>query len=128
VSTAAQILVLGIAGIALVLIVWLVRRGSLKERFALVWTAIGVGMVALALLRPVLDRLSENLGIESGTTTLFLIAILFLLGLVLHLSVIVSRLEEKVRDLAEAHALAEAAHQDGKSNKFEATVRPTDDG
>ena len=127
-STAAQILVLGIAGIALVLIVWLVRRGSLKERFALVWTAIGVGMVALALLRPVLDRLSENLGIESGTTTLFLIAILFLLGLVLHLSVIVSRLEEKVRDLAEAHALAEAAHQDAMSTESEATVRPTDDG
>ncbi len=114
-STAAQILVLSIAGIAVIFIVWLVRRGSLKERFALLWTAIGVGMVALALLRPVLDRLSENLGIESGTTTLFLIAILFLLGLLLHLSVVVSRLEEKMRDLAEAHALAEAASEDSET-------------
>jgi len=126
-STAAQVLVLAIAGIALVLIVWLVRRGSLKERFALVWTAIGIGMVALALLRPVLDRLSENLGIESGTTTLFLIAILFLLGLLLHLSVVASRLEEKVRDLAEAHALAEAARQDRASAKPESTIQPADD-
>lgn len=127
-STAAQILVLVVAGLSLILIIWLVRRGSLKERFALVWTVIGVGMVALALLRPVLDRLSENLGIESGTTTLFLIAILFLLGLLLHLSVIVSRLEEKVRDLAEAHALAEAAHEDARSAQSEATIHPPDGG
>ena len=116
-STGAQILVLGIAVVAFVVILWLVRRGRLKERFALLWLGIGGGLFALVAVRPLLDRLSRELGIESGTTTLFLAAILFLLGLILHLSVIISGLEEKVRDLAEAVALTEAA----------APVEPTDD-
>ncbi len=126
-TVAAQIAVFVIAFLGLGLVVWLVRRGSLKERFALIWLAVGIGMVVLALIRPLLDRLSDSLGITSGTTTLFIMAILFLLGLVLHLSVIVSRLEEKVRDIAEAHALAVAEWQDA-STRSEAPVGGSDDG
>jgi hypothetical protein len=62
-------------------------------------------MVVLALARPLLDQLSDVLGIKSGTTTVFLIAILVLLGIQLQLSVSVSRIEERMRDLAEAIAL-----------------------
>ncbi|MEA3503266.1 MAG: DUF2304 domain-containing protein, partial [Actinomycetota bacterium] len=83
----------------------LVRKRRLKERFAITWLIVGVGMVVLALARPLLDRLSDSLGIQSGTTTVFLIAILVLLGIQLQLSVSVSRIEERMRDLAEAMAL-----------------------
>jgi len=105
VTTRAQIAVFALAGIVFLTILWMVRRGSLKERFALLWLGIGSGIIALAVVRPWLDALSDFLGIRSGTTTLFLAAALFLLGLVLHLSVSISRLQEKVRDLAEAVAL-----------------------
>ncbi len=111
-SGRAQLFVLIIAVLTLAAILWLVRRGSLKERFALLWLAIGGGVFVLVLVRPWLDRLSEELGIRSGTTTLFLAAIIFLLGLILHLSVIISTLEEKVRDLAEAVALETAAREE----------------
>lgn len=104
----AQVLVVAVALMALVGILWLVRRGSLKERFALIWLAIGGGLVALVLVRPLVDRTAEWLGIESGTTLLFVSAGLFLLGLLLHLSILVSGLEEKTRDLAEAVALLRA--------------------
>ena len=106
-TTAAQLLILAIAVVAFLVIVWLVRRGSLKERFALLWLGVGGGLFVLVAIRPLLDRLSRELGFESGTTTVFLAAILFLLALILHLSVIISGLEEKVRDLAEAVALAD---------------------
>jgi hypothetical protein len=122
-STGAQLLVLGVAVVAFLVIVWLVRRGSLKERFALLWLGIGGMLFLLVAIRPLLDRLSEELGIESGTTTLFLAAILFLLGLILHLSVIISGLEEKVRDLAEAVALAEV---DASADSVPAVAPPDD--
>ncbi len=105
-TTRAQIAVFALAAAVFLGILWMVRRGSLKERFAMLWLGIGSGVIALALVRPWLDALSEFLGIRSGTTTLFLAAALFLLGLVLHLSVTISRLQEQVRDLAEAVALA----------------------
>ena len=105
-TVGAQILVFGVAVGMLGIVVWLVRRGSLKERFAVLWLLVGLGLILLALSRPLLDALSDSLEIE-GTTTLFLLAIIFLLGLVLHLSVIVSRLEGQMRDVTEAHALLE---------------------
>ncbi len=126
-STGAQILVLGVAVVAFLVILWLVRRGSLKERFALLWLGIGAALFGLVAVRPLLDRLSEELGIESGTTTLFLAAILFLLGLILHLSVIISGLEEKVRDLAEAVALSEADRAEASAQPAP-LVAPPDDG
>lgn len=104
----AQLFTVAVALLGLVGILLLVRRGRLKERFALLWLAIGAGMVGLVALRPLLDRLAEALGIASGTTLLFLFAILFLLGLLLHLSVTYSSLEEKVRMLAEEVALQRA--------------------
>jgi hypothetical protein len=111
-STAAQILSILIGVGAFVLVLLLVRKGYLKERFAAIWLFIGVGMILLALFRPILDKLSETLGIQSGTTTLFVIAILVILGVLLQLSIAVSRGEDKMRDLAEAIALLSASRSD----------------
>lgn len=113
-STGAQILLFAVALGTLGVVIALVRRGSLKERFAVLWLAVGVGLVVVALVRPLLDAISDKLEIE-GTSTVFLAALLVLLGLVLHLSVIVSRLESQVRDITEAHALIEHELREGKS-------------
>jgi hypothetical protein len=108
-SPAVSALTIAIAFGALILVIVLVRRGRLKERFAITWILVAVGMVLLAVFRPLLDRLSDALGIQSGTTTVFLIAVLVILGVQLQLSVSVSRIEEKLRDLAEAVALGSVA-------------------
>jgi hypothetical protein len=119
VSTAAQILtiLIGVGGFILVLV--LVRKGYLKERFAAIWLLIGVGMILLALFRPLLDSLSEALGIQSGTTTLFMIAILVILGVLLQLSIAMSRAEDKIRDLAEEIALLSASRSDEPGSSIE---------
>ncbi len=108
----AQLVSIALAAAVFLAIVWLVRRGSLKERFAILWLTIGTGLIVLAAVPPWLDSLSELLGIRSGTTTLFLAATLFLLGLIMHLSVNLSRIQEDLRDLAEAIALHQADHED----------------
>lgn len=125
-SGAAQAAVLVIAVGAVAVVAWLVRRGSLKERFALLWLAIGVGMVVLALARPAVDWVSDRVGVE-GTTTVLFAGLLFLLGLLLHLSVILSRLEDRVRDVAEAHALL-VAEMEERSGEAAAPVPGPDEG
>jgi hypothetical protein len=118
-STAAQVLTVFIGVGGFVLVLALVRKGYLKERFAAIWLFIGVGMILLALFRPLLDRLSESLGIQSGTTTLFVIAILVILGVLLQISIAVSRGEDKMRDLAEAVALLSASRTDEPGSPVE---------
>jgi hypothetical protein len=71
------------------------------------------------LFRPLLDSLSEALGIQSGTTTLFMIAILVILGVLLQLSIAMSRAEDKIRDLAEAVALLSASRSDEPGSSVE---------
>jgi hypothetical protein len=108
-SGLAQALTILIAVGAVVLVVALVRSRRLKERYALIWLVVALGMLLLALARPLLDSLSRSLGIQSGTTTLFLIATLVILGILLQLSISLSAMEEKVRDIAEAIALDDSA-------------------
>ena len=115
-SGLAQALTILIAVGAVALVVALVRARRLKERYALIWLLVAFGMLLLALARPLLDSLSRALGIQSGTTTLFLIATLVLLGILLQLSLSLSALEEKVRDIAEAVALGESAKPVEESN------------
>ena len=104
-SGVAQVLALVIAVGAFALVLVLVRRRLLKERFAIAWLIVGVGMMLLVLVRPILDRLSDSLGIRSGTTVLFLLAIFVVLAIQLQLSIAASRFEERLQDLAEAIAL-----------------------
>ena len=88
-----------------VLVVEMVRRRNLREKYALLWLGVGVVVLLLSAFRPVLDRLSLALGIDYGPSALFLFSTLFLVGVAAHLSWEVSRLEEKTRRLAEEIAL-----------------------
>lgn len=90
---------------ALVLVTVLVRRHRLRERYAFIWATLAVGMVVLVIARPLLDRISEALGIRSGVTTLFLLAILVILGVLLQLSISLTTLERNLQDLTEAFSL-----------------------
>ena len=123
-STTAQIITILIAVGGFLLVLWLVRSGRLKERFAAIWLVVGVGMILLALLRPLVDRLSTAIGIQSGTTTVFVIAVLVILGVLLQLSMAMSKAEDQIRDLAEAVALL----SDTTAGEASPPVEPGDDG
>ncbi len=115
-SGLAQVLTIVIAVGAVGVVVALVRSRRLKERYAVIWLAVAFGMVLLVLARPLLDSLSREMGIQSGTTTLFLIATLVILGILLQLSMSLSTLEDKVRDIAEAVALADSTEPVEETN------------
>lgn len=83
----------------------LVRRRQLREKYAMLWMAVGAVVVAITLIRGPIDRMATALGVTYPPSILFLIGIMFLLTVVAHLSWEVSRLEEKTRRLAEEVAL-----------------------
>jgi hypothetical protein len=89
----------------LLFIARLVRRRQLREKYAMLWMAVGATTVVVSLSRGPMDRLARALGIQYGPTILFLVAIIFLMAVVAHLSWEVSRLEERTRRMAEELAL-----------------------
>lgn len=79
----------------------LVRRRRLLERYALLWLLTTVTLFGLSLWRGLLDQISEAVGIGYGPSTLFAVALGFVTMLLLHFSVVISRLAEQNKVLAQ---------------------------
>lgn len=91
----------------LVIVLELVRRRRLLERYALVWLAVGVALVVLGAWRGLLQTISDALGVAAPPNALFAIGLGFLIVLVLNFSVAVSQLTDQSKVLAQRLALLE---------------------
>jgi hypothetical protein len=89
----------------LVLLLELVRRRRLLERYALLWLFSAAILLALAIWRGLLADVAELLGVAYPPNALFLIAFGFVLVLLLHFSLAVSRMSDQIKVLAQRLAL-----------------------
>ena len=105
---------LAIAGSAAVLfaVIELIRRGRLKERYALLWLASSIVMLVLSLSRGLLEAIARLVGIYYPPSLLFIVAFVFLLLITLHFSAVISGLSEKNKRLAQEVALLREALED----------------
>jgi len=89
----------------LLLIVELVRRRKLKEKYSLLWLFTAVVLLVLTLSPGLLDRLSTMIGIYYSPSAFFLMAFFFLMLITLQFSVVISKLSERNKALAQEVAL-----------------------
>lgn len=94
--------------VTLLFIVELVRRRRLREEYAWLWLLTGVGMVVLASWYGLIEGITHLIGAVTPTTTLFVFALLFLLIVSVHFSIVISRTSQQVRRLVQELALLEA--------------------
>ena len=87
----------------------LVRRRRLLERYALLWLFSALVLLALGVSRELLEAVSGLIGIAYPPSALFVIAFGFILLLLLHFSLAVSRLADQSKVLAQRLALMEQA-------------------
>src|SRR3954452_24279221 len=100
-----QILTILVAALLLVGVIELVRRRRLLERYALLWLLSSLVLLGLAIWRGALDKIAEQLGVAYPPNALFIVAFGFVLWLLLHFSVAVSRLSDQSKVLAQRIAL-----------------------
>jgi hypothetical protein len=89
----------------LLVVIELIRRNHLKERYSLIWLVTAVVLIVFSVWRRLLDVVARFFGIYYPPSFLFLIAILFLIVLLLHFSTILSSLSEQNRRLAQELAI-----------------------
>jgi hypothetical protein len=87
--------------IALSVMAELLRRGQLKEKYAVLWLLVGAAMLVLAIWPQLIDTIATAVGVKSGANLLLFIGVLVLTLVCVHLSWEVSRLEDRSRALAE---------------------------
>ncbi len=100
-ETRVQIVSIVVMAGLFVVVFELVRQRRLMERYALLWLLSVAVLLGLAVWRGALDLVARSVGIFYAPSALFAIALGFVLVLLLHFSLVISRLAEQNKVLAQ---------------------------
>ena len=95
----------------MLLILDLIRRDRLQERYSVVWFVAGLGMLAGATFPGLLELVADLMGVRDTNVALFSVVLLLLLGLALNFSVLMSRQAAQITRLAQERAIEKARQQ-----------------
>ena len=96
-----QIVSIVVTGGMFAVIFELLRRKRLMERYALLWLFASAVLLALAVWKGLLETIAHAIGIYYAPSALFVIAFGFILLLLLHFSLVISRLADQNKILAQ---------------------------
>src|SRR3954447_16701675 len=106
-GTRVQIVaILASAGMFLV-IFELVRRRRLMERYALLWLFCSIVLLGLAVWKDLLEDIAHAMGIFYPPSALFVVALACIAVLLLHFSLVISRLVDQSKVLAQRIGMLE---------------------
>ncbi len=83
----------------------LIIKGKLREEYAIIWIVCAVLLIAFSFWRKGLDVLSHLIGVYDPPNLVFTAAIFAIFIYLLHVSVVVSKLQEQNKTLAQDIAL-----------------------
>ena len=106
-ETRVQIVAILVSTLLLIGLFELVRQRRLLERYALLWMGSALALLVLSIWTGLLEELANAVGIIYPPSALFVFAFGFILILLLHFSVAVSRLADQNKILAQQIALLE---------------------
>ena len=99
--TKLQVLSIAVTGGLFLIVFELVRRKRLMERYALLWLFATAVMFGLSLWQDALNVFARAVGIQYGPSALFGVGFSFMLVLLLHFSLVLSRLSDQNKVLAQ---------------------------
>ena len=101
----AQILGVVASIITFVFVFWLLRRGVLREKYAVLWLLFSGAALFFSIAPGALKGISDLIGVETPANLLFFVTIVLLILVAVQLSYELSRHEARIRRLAEEVAL-----------------------
>lgn len=109
-----QIIVAVIVILALCIIINMIRTKRLELRYALAWLAVGVGTLILDCFPQLIGWLARKLGIASPINMLFFFGFCFSLIIIFILTIAISRMSVRIKQLAQEIALRDKQCQGEK--------------
>ncbi|MFQ5559306.1 MAG: DUF2304 domain-containing protein [Nitrospinota bacterium] len=100
-----QIVAISLSVLMVIAIIDLVRRGQLMEKYSLLWIVSACVISIFSVWRDLLHIVSRWLGVFYPPSLLFLLALGFLGLIILHFSVVISKLTEQNKRLGQEVAL-----------------------
>ncbi|MDP6792907.1 MAG: DUF2304 domain-containing protein [Anaerolineales bacterium] len=92
----------------LLLVLEMVRRRALAEKYSLLWLIMAGAILLLAVARPALDRIAPVLGIYYAPSALFVAGFVGLLVILLYFSAVITQLTRQNRIAAQEIGILQA--------------------
>lgn len=86
-------------------VVRLIIRGKLREEYSIVWILGTLVLIVFSIWRQGLQYIAALLNVSYAPSLLFLIAIFAIICFLLHLSIVISKLQTQIKELAYALAV-----------------------
>ena len=103
--TKIQIIAISVSLLFLLYIVRLIIEGKLREEYSIVWIACTILLIVFSLWRDGLEIMAHLVGVYEAPNLVFTGAIFAIFIYLLHLSVVVSKLHNQNKKLAQEIAL-----------------------
>jgi hypothetical protein len=100
-----QIIAIAVSLLFLLYIVRLIIKGKLREEYSIVWIACTIALVLFSFWRSGLDVIAKLVGIDAPPNLVFTAAIFAIFIYLLHLSVVISKLQSQNKQLAQYIAM-----------------------
>ncbi len=104
-SASVQLVALLFAGTLMGIVLWLVRRRTLRAEYTPIWMGVSLSILIASLDLDMLRLVAQAIGAWSISSTLFFLGELFLLGICLNYAVRISQAGAKITELAQEVAL-----------------------
>ncbi len=110
-----QIIAIAVSVIMMIVIFELIRSNRLREKYSLIWFTACIVMIVFSAWRDLLDETARIMGVAYAPALLFLVALFFGFALLVHFSVVISDLAEKIKILAQETAILKRDLQEMKN-------------
>lgn len=100
-----QIVVIAVIVLAMIALVNMIKKRTLELRYALLWMVMGIGVLVFACFPGLTNMLAKAVGIGTPINMLFFIGFCFSLAIIFSLTVVISRMANRVKVLAQELAL-----------------------
>jgi hypothetical protein len=114
------------SAILLLYILEMVRRRRLQTEYSILWLAGGIIMLVFSLNKGWLEWASNAAGIFYPPSFLFLIGMFFILLILIHFSITISKLYQMNKRMAQEIALLKQATEEARGNHADKTPQSTE--
>jgi hypothetical protein len=83
----------------------LTRKGAIRIPYSLLWFFLSILFLTISLWRNLLEQFAGLIGVAYAPAALFLILIIGIIGMLIHVSIVLSSLSERTRVLVQEIAI-----------------------
>lgn len=123
-SIGLRVILIAMSVLSLVYVVWKIRYSKMQIEYALFWIVLSILMIIMSVCPELVYWMTRNLGMMSPANLVFFFIIGVLLLKVFMMTIEISDLENKVKDLVQQIAINEKVQTD-EMNEIENEIDET---